>query len=143
MRTGSQPCSETPAHLPRSGHRFIGHVCQQGHLHCLRCAHLLRAGKLCARPLPMHRPAEWGNPWTTLLKAVGMSIALKREMGWSRNVGAGFIADDIQAAVHVRPHGVRMTLFSGWTKVLDLMDLNLRETEELQTWARAQVLTEA
>jgi len=67
---------------------------------------------------------------TRLLKILRMSIRQKEKKGWSENIGAGFIADDLK---EVRlDDDKNITLISaGFKQTLKVSDLNLRETKEL------------
>lgn len=65
---------------------------------------------------------------TQMLKALRMSRALKEKAGWSREMGAGFIAEDI---TEMKIVGKDIHFTFGWgEQTIAIKDLNLRETEE-------------
>jgi len=78
---------------------------------------------------------KWSSEKAKLLKRVRMSGVAKLKNGWSREVGAGFIKDDLKM-VYVTPSN-RLGLRFQWNQshendfITELKDLNLRETEEL------------
>ena len=83
------------------------------------------------------------SPITKALKVLRMSSAFKRKNGWSREVGAGFIKEDIMEAKIVElPHpemiGLTINGFEittqGFKTTILVRELNLRETEELLKW---------
>lgn len=65
---------------------------------------------------------------TQMLKALRMSRALKEKAGWSRNIGAGFIAEDI-TKMRMDNKDIHFTFGYGEQTII-IKDLNLRETEE-------------
>jgi hypothetical protein len=72
-----------------------------------------------------------------MLKVLKMSRTAKIKAGWSREIGAGFINDDIEA-VAIK-EGKFQTIFIikfswGSQSELSVNELNLRETEELIKW---------
>lgn len=66
---------------------------------------------------------------TELLKALRNSRTLKIKAGWSREVGAGFIKEDI-AEISKDGKNINITLLNNYTMEVETKDLNLRETEE-------------
>jgi hypothetical protein len=71
------------------------------------------------------------NKYTTksrLLKILRNSRTQKKKAGWSREMGAGFVAEDI---ISVAPDsGGLFFVFSWGTQTIPVQELNLRETEE-------------
>lgn len=75
-----------------------------------------------------------------LVKALRMSLAMKKKSGWSRDVSAGFIAEDIKDSF-IAQHEKGSVFFEfqdarKW--VAEIRDLNVRELEELILWAEAK-----
>lgn len=70
---------------------------------------------------------------TELLKALRNSRTLKIKAGWSREVGAGFIKEDI-AEISKDGKNIKITLLNNYTMEVETKDLNLRETEEAITF---------
>ncbi|MCW3994943.1 MAG: hypothetical protein NWE98_02185 [Candidatus Bathyarchaeota archaeon] len=70
-----------------------------------------------------------------LRKALAMSLHFKQKNNWSRETGAGFIAEDIEN-IQYNPANKTLTLKFGWgtTQTVTIRDLNLRETEEAIKW---------
>lgn len=86
----------------------------------------------------MAEPRQYRNPYTELAKALRSSLALKRKAGWSRIIGAGFVAEDIADAFVGPGERVFFTFQDGRKWVAAIPELNLRETEELIIWAEAK-----
>lgn len=85
------------------------------------------------------------NQYTELLKVVHNSLTLKRKAGWSRNVSAGFIAEDIKNAFVATKEGTSLIFFEfgdGRRWYAHPGELNLRETEELVKWAELKAAEE-
>lgn len=76
---------------------------------------------------------KWKSPYSRLIKGLRNSRSLKIKNRWSRNIGAGFIAEDIQAIQSIKT-GLRFT-FSWGSQTIPIGELNLRETEEALKWA--------
>lgn len=88
---------------------------------------------------------EYRSRYTQLLKAIHNSLTLKRKAGWSRNIGAGFIADDIEDAFVATKEGTSLIFIEfkddrRW--YAHPGELNLRETEELAKWAELRAAEE-
>lgn len=74
---------------------------------------------------------EWKNDTSKLLRKLRNSRTLKEKYGWSRDIGTGFIKDDINS-VTLNPDGTFTIAFGfNHTQTFTTTDLNLRETEEL------------
>jgi len=79
---------------------------------------------------------NYKNKSTELLKCLNSSRKVKIKKGWSEEVGAGFIAEDIK---HVEIAGknkynniiIKISFNFGHIQDFEAKDLNLRETEEL------------
>ena len=67
------------------------------------------------------------------MKALRNSRTLKIKAGWSREVGAGFIKEDI-AEISKDGKNIKITLLNNYTMEVETKDLNLRETEEAITF---------
>lgn len=81
---------------------------------------------------------------SVLLKMLHMSLISKRKAGWSREVGAGFVAEDLDH-VHVNWQSkttIHIHLKFGDCIEIALKDLNLREVEELIKFVVVQRLKE-
>ncbi len=78
---------------------------------------------------------------THMLKALRMSRALKEKAGWSREIGAGFIAEDI-TDMKIVDKDIHFT-FSWGEQTIAIKDLNLRETEEAIKFLEDIQLSEA
>jgi len=68
--------------------------------------------------------------YTRLLGALRMSEHNKKKHGWSRDVGAGFIVDDLLDIEPVGKSSVRLKFGWGGEQTTPIPQLNLRETEE-------------
>ena len=78
---------------------------------------------------------------TQMLKALRMSRALKEKAGWSREIGAGFIVEDI-TKMNLSGKDIHFTF--GWgEQTIAIKDLNLRETEEAIKFLEDLQLSEA
>jgi hypothetical protein len=66
-----------------------------------------------------------------LLKQLKMSRAVKVKSGYSRNIGAGFIAEDIEQIKPVSNRKIHVKTYGLNGQNLNLPEINLRETEEL------------
>lgn len=65
---------------------------------------------------------------TQMLKALRNSKTLKEKAGWSREIGAGFIVEDIK---DMRKEGKAIHFVFEWgNQTIQIPELNLRETEE-------------
>jgi len=77
----------------------------------------------------------WHSPWTKMIKGLKHSLAMKRNRGWSRKIGAGFICEDVASVREVPSDSERMkyeiALKDGTRMETHAEELNLRETEEL------------
>jgi hypothetical protein len=85
------------------------------------------------------------TPATRMLKALRMSKNNKIKHGWSREVGSGFILDEVESASFKKkvPSGeITLSLKWGHTQTIDIKELNLRETEILTEWAEQEVIRE-
>ena len=83
------------------------------------------------------------TPQTRMLKALRMSAKIKIKSGWSRDIGAGFIAVDIQNMqlldkVNTPSYQIRFT-FTWGNQDIPIADLNLRETEEAIKWLELRI----
>lgn len=74
---------------------------------------------------------KFKSPLTRLAGALRMSMTQKKKCGWSREVGAGFIKDDVQDVIPVGKSAVTVHFNWGGVQTMAISDLNLRETEEL------------
>ncbi|MFA5307592.1 MAG: hypothetical protein WC365_09145 [Candidatus Babeliales bacterium] len=77
------------------------------------------------------------SEYTGALKALRNSRKLKIKHGWSRDIGSGFIAQDITRIAPL-PDGLGF-LFSWGTQTIKIADLNLRETEETIKWLELRI----
>ena len=70
---------------------------------------------------------------TKLLKMLRASLTMKKKKGWSRDVGAGFIAEDIKSVILNPDKTVTIKSHYGLhhNPRYSMWSLNLRETEEL------------
>jgi len=76
---------------------------------------------------------QWKSSYTHTLRQLRNSKALKEKAGWSRNVGAGFIKEDI-TDIHVNPDKTITIITPAMKWTVKIGDLNLRETEEAIEW---------
>jgi len=69
---------------------------------------------------------------TRLIKSLRMSITGKKKSGWSREVGVGFVKDDIKSIHYLNDYSKKLLIRFNWNAVLLVFidELNLRETEE-------------
>lgn len=81
---------------------------------------------------------NWKDDKTKMLRMLRNSKTLKEKYGWSREVGAGFVKDDI-CYIGLRENGKLLFKF-GWghTQVFMVKELNLRETEEAIKYLEAE-----
>jgi hypothetical protein len=73
---------------------------------------------------------EWKNEATKMLRMLRNSRALKIKHGWSREMGAGFIKDDIKSMKLNADNTITITFHFDHIQTFKTSDLNLRETEE-------------
>jgi len=73
---------------------------------------------------------EWKNETTKMLRMLRNSRALKIKHGWSRNVSAGFIKEDIEH-LYLEPDRKITVITHAFTLTQTTHAFNLRETEEL------------
>lgn len=74
---------------------------------------------------------KWKDDKTKMLRMLRNSRTLKVKYGWSRNIGAGFIKDDIKT-VHLNSDKTFTIHFNFLhTQTFTTGDLNLRETDEV------------
>lgn len=90
---------------------------------------------------------QFKNDYVKMLKILRMSKTIKVKNGWSRNVGAGFICEDIEdlnLTYKVRD-SLHKNLIIVKTPAMTMKvypdELNLRETEEAVKWLEKKVLT--
>lgn len=80
---------------------------------------------------------QWRSDKTKMLRALRNSKTLKEKFGWSRKIGAGFIAEDITDVVLNADKSITVI-----TEAFNLTqkpgEFNLRETEELIKWLEKQ-----
>jgi nitrate reductase NapAB chaperone NapD len=69
------------------------------------------------------------NPNTALLNRLKKSLAVKQKSGYSRDVSAGFIAEDLQE-IYQDISGEIIVVTEAFRQRMWIKDLNLRETEE-------------
>lgn len=88
-------------------------------------------------------PNNYRTPYSKLIGALKNSATKKHHAGWSRAVGAGFIAEDINDVRYIssKEQGLykgesRISFGFTWGRqTIPIGDLNLRETEEALKWA--------
>lgn len=73
---------------------------------------------------------DWKNAETKMLRMLRNSKAIKEKNGWSNNVGAGFVKEDLTNAILLANNTILIE-FPGWNQKVKTGDLNLRETNEL------------
>ena len=74
---------------------------------------------------------EWQSPTTKLLRILRASLAVKKRAKWARDIGAGFIREDIKDVCLANRNTIRVEL-DGLLRIDAVPpDFNLRETEEL------------
>lgn len=81
---------------------------------------------------------EWANEETHILRMLRNSRAVKVKSGYTRDISAGFIADDIQS-ITLNPDKSLRIFFAGIYQSIFTRDLNLRETEEAIKWLRRKL----
>jgi hypothetical protein len=90
---------------------------------------------------------EWRSEHTEILRRLRASLTVKKKLGWSRNIGAGFVAEDLCGVQYLGSTKV-IRIFMGEemigpnTLIYDIhsiADLNLRETEELIKWLEEKI----
>ena len=69
------------------------------------------------------------NPNTALLNRLKKSLAVKRKSGYSREVSAGFVAEDLQE-IYQDISGEIIVVTEAFRQRMWIKGLNLRETEE-------------
>lgn len=87
-------------------------------------------------------PVRSESNLTRLINITKNSLAIKKEAGWARDVGAGFVREDIEnATLFYGNHGEHLVVFQfTWGKqTVPMEELNLRETEELLDWASMEL----
>ena len=65
-----------------------------------------------------------------LIKMLEESIKQKTKDGWSEDIGAGIIAEDIMGVIHNSDGSITITAFDR-NRNMKIEDLNLRETKEV------------
>jgi len=73
-----------------------------------------------------------------LLKKLKASLAIKKRKGWSSEIGAGFVAADINDCWLNSDGTITLILFGDTAHIVKVKQLNLRETEELIKWLDLQ-----
>lgn len=76
---------------------------------------------------------EWAGDTTKMLRMLRNSRTLKVKSGWSRNVGSGFIAEDI-TNLTLNPDKTITVTTQAFKLTQKTSEFNLRETEELIRW---------
>jgi len=76
---------------------------------------------------------EWRSDTTKLLRMLRNSKTLKEKYGWSRQVSAGFIAEDISDVV-LNPDKTISVVTEAFNLTQKPAEYNLRETKELIRW---------
>jgi hypothetical protein len=72
---------------------------------------------------------DWESDRSRLLRMLRASAAQKQKRGWSREIGAGFIVEDI-IDIETTLSKKLLFHFSWGDQAITPRDLNLRETEE-------------
>ena len=85
---------------------------------------------------------EWESPLTHLKRAFGVSITMKTKKRWSRDAGAGFIAEEIKSIYYSKVTGYNIVTPDQHLQMDKLADLNLRETEECLKWIERELARE-
>jgi len=80
---------------------------------------------------------EWKSDVTKMLRMLRNSRTLKEKFGWSRQVSAGFIAEDITDVV-LNPDKTVTVVTEAFNLTQKPREYNLRETEELIKWLEKQ-----
>jgi len=78
----------------------------------------------------MTAPYNFKSDTTELLRKLRASISQREKKGWSRNVGAGFIKEDIKEVTLIGKK-IKIEFNYEHIQTFDVNDLNLREQEEL------------
>ena len=73
---------------------------------------------------------NWKDDKTKLLRMLRNSKTLKEKNGWSREMGAGFIKEDIKS-LRLSSDKTITTITESFTLTGKTGDFNLRETEEM------------
>lgn len=85
-----------------------------------------------------YEPINRYTDYSRILKSLRMSRTRKIKANWSREVGAGFIADDIKniQLVYKKPANwtFKFHFHFGHKQDFSIDELNLRETEEAIEW---------
>jgi len=77
---------------------------------------------------------EWKNSLSKMLRMLRNSRTLKIKHGWNREIGAGFIKEDIKEAELLPANTIKIAFYFDHVQTFKTNDLNLRETEELIKW---------
>lgn len=73
---------------------------------------------------------------TMLIKALKASISTKEQSGWSKNIGKGFIQEDIQD-IYIDPETHIVSVVLPYTTMQHkLIEYNLGETYEMLEWVQ-------
>jgi hypothetical protein len=99
-----------------------------------------KKGKYSLRYQPTGAKYEWKDAETQLLRILRNSRAVKVKSGYSRSVGAGFIAEDIKSISLNSDRSLHFKFGWGQQSIFS-RDLNLRETEEAIKWLRIKQAT--
>ena len=71
---------------------------------------------------------DWKSDKTYMLRQLHASRAVKEKNGWTRESGSGFIKEDIQS---IKSIGKKLLFEFSWgNQLIEIKELNLRETEE-------------
>jgi len=97
---------------------------------------------------------DFKNKYTHMLKKARTSFTNKKKAGWSRNVSAGFLKEEIR---NITMHGKGVKIFYGTPLPKDKLvlidkgfiaqydninEINLRELEEMILWLNEKVAKE-
>lgn len=77
-------------------------------------------------------PNKYRTPYSRMIGALKNSAIKKHNAGWSRQIGSGFVEEDI-LDIQYRTDGLRFK-FTWGSQTIKIGDLNLRETEEALKW---------
>jgi len=94
------------------------------------------------RRLPVRIPKyrqKFKSPYHRLQKILSSSMSIKKKAGWSRDVGAGFIKNDIKSVVLYPDNSFKIVFKWDHEQKFKAGDLNLRETEELLKWVKERI----
>jgi hypothetical protein len=77
---------------------------------------------------------------TALLKRLKNSLAVKQKSGYSREVGAGFVAEDLRD-IYQDISGEIIVSTEAFNQRMHIRDINLRETEEAIRFVQIKIAT--